>query len=188
MGHKRLVLRPRCIGNGRSRTQVQFIQPPQPRYGRMNSKPPRHMQIRFKVHLGGLRISKECIFFIYKKGTLRLQHITRLLMTACPMSDSSFFLANDMTCNIPCRTKHRDKGHFGFQVEKGKRKEKGGGKKKAFVTEHKFLFQKRYLIITCLRWQHTLRWSRNYPRIAESSNSLPHSQQSTTSPYLATDE
>ena len=44
-------------------------------------------------------------------------------------------------------------------------------------------FQKHYLIITCLRWQQKLRWSRNYPHFAEPINSLPPSQQSFTSPY-----
>ena len=136
---------------------------------------PCHMQIRFKVHLGGLRISTECKITLIKKGTVRLLHITRLLMTACSASDSSFFLANATTCNIPCRTKHRDKEHFVFQTEKDK-------KKKAFVTKRKFLFQKMYLIITCLRWQQTHRWSRNNPHIAEPSNSLPPSQHSSTSP------
>jgi hypothetical protein len=43
-------------------------------------------------------------------------------MTACSMSDSSFFLSNAATCNIPRWTKHRDKGHFGFETEKDKKK------------------------------------------------------------------
>jgi hypothetical protein len=54
-----------------------------------------------------------------------------------------------------------------------------------FVTEYKFLFHKHYLIITCLRWQQKFRWSRNYPHFAEPINSLPPSQQSSTSPYRA---
>ena len=55
-------------------------------------------------------------------------------MAACSVRDSSFFLANTTTCNIPCWTKHTDKGHFRFQTEKEKKKTL------YFVTEYKFLF------------------------------------------------
>jgi hypothetical protein len=60
--------------------------------------------------------------------------------------------------------------------------------KKGSCDRTQIRFKKRYLMITCLKWQQAIEWRRNYPHFMGPNNSLATSQQSSTDLYRAPDE